>query len=505
MTLYANDYLEYYLTLVGWLVGNGIWEVLTDSGLFALPFMVIVLQEWFKGREKGPDGNSVLAASASIETRLWLATAVIMFAGIPFIHLDLGTLQFDQSRSEQCQVLQPIPQDTGWGRSFTTLNGQTALVPVWWFFVHSMSKAVTGAAVAAIPCGTDLRQMRMQVYNTRLHDPLLGQEVADFTNDCYGYSRAKLFMNRPTLSLEQTHDINWIGSRYFREQSGYYDTYHSRSPRSEWPYDPDRDMGLAQVANGGGYPTCNQWWNDGDKGLRSRLLAEVESSLIERFARWANFVSQEEVNDAIVRQIVSPSSQTMTQGRAYSDYGGQVGGSMFNDVSRVTGAVGLTVGTAAYFPAMDVMRQALPMVTAALKMALVICIPLVLMFSTYDLKATITVSVVQFAIIFVDFWFQLARWLDTTILDALYGWDSPHSNLNLLLGMNNTQADMLLNFVMGALFIILPTFWMTTLTWAGIRTATILQGLADGTNNPKQQGSNGASAIMGAAKSSLRK
>lgn len=496
MTLYTNDYLEYYLTLVGWLVSNGIWDVLLDSGMFALPLFAILLQEWLRARGEGADeGNKGLLASTRIESRLWLATAVIMFAGIPFIHLDLSTLRFDESRSEQCQYQVPAPVDTGWGRSFTSLNNQSAQVPVWWFFVHSVSKAITGAAVAAIPCGTDLRQMRMQVNNTRLHDPVLAQEVADFTNDCYGYARAKLFMNRPNLTDELTNDINWIGSTYFSNQMGYYDTYQSKTPRTEWPYDPIRDMGLAQVRNGGGYPTCSQWWRDSDRGLRSRLLNQVDSSLLEHFVRWASFMPKDEVNDAIIRQVVSPSSQKMTQGKVYTDYGGQAGGSLFNDMSRVTGTVGLTVGTLAYFPAMDVVRQALPMVLAALKMALVICIPLVLMFSTYDLKTTITVSVVQFAIIFVDFWLQIARWIDTTILDALYGASSPHSSLNPLMGMNNTQADMLLNYVMAALFIILPAFWMTTLALAGVKAGATLQGMSDGTNGAQQQGGKGKDAI----------
>ncbi|OLY75696.1 conjugal transfer protein TraG [Pseudomonas sp. ATCC PTA-122608] len=497
MTLYTNDYLEYYLTLVGWLISNGIWDVLMDSGMFALPIFAILLQEWLKARGEGADeGNKGLLASTRIESRLWMATAVIMFAGMPFIHLDLSTMQFDDSRSQQCQYQVPAPEDTGWGRSFTSLNNQSAQVPVWWFFVHSMSKAITGAAVAAIPCGSDLRQMRMQVNNTRLHDPVLAQEVADFTNDCYGYSRAKLFMNRPNLDDELTNDINWIGSRYFSGQPGYYDTYHSRTPRAEWPYDSTRDMGLAQVRNGGGYPTCNQWWADSNKGLRSRLLAQVDSSLLDRFIRWARFMPQEEVNDAIIRQVVSPSSQRMTQGKVYTDYGGQAGGSLFNDMSRVTGTVGLAAGTLAYFPAMDVVRQALPMVLAALKMALLICIPLVLMFSTYDLKATITVSVVQFAIIFVDFWLQLARWIDTTILDTLYGANSPHSSLNPLMGMNNTQADMLLNYVMAALFIVLPAFWMTSLAFAGVKAGSTLQGMSDGTNGAQQQGGKGKDTIQ---------
>lgn len=497
MTLYTNDYLEYYLTLVGWLVSNGIWDVLLDSGMFALPIFAIILQEWLKARGEGADeGNKGLLASTRIESRLWLATAVIMFAGMPFINLDLSTLKFDESRSEQCQYQVPAPADTGWGRSFTSLNNQSAQVPVWWFFVHSISKAVTGAAVAAIPCGTDLRQMRMQVNNTRLHDPVLAQEVADFTNDCYGYARAKLFMNRPTLTDELTNDINWIGSKYFSGQAGYYDTYQSKTPRTQWPYDSVRDMGLAQVKNGGGYPICNQWWADTDRGLRARLINQVESSLLERFIRWASFMSPDEVNDAVIRQVVSPSSQRMTQGKVYTDYGGQVGGSLFNDMSRVTGTAGLTVGTLAYFPAMDVVRQALPMVLAALKMALVICIPLVLMFSTYDLKATITVSVVQFAIIFVDFWLQIARWIDTTILDALYGASSPHSTLNPLMGMNNTQSDMLLNYVMATLFIVLPAFWITSLAYAGIKAGSTLKGMSDSTNGAQQQGSKGKDTVQ---------
>lgn len=33
MTLYTNDYLEYYLTLVGWIINNGIWDMISDSTL----------------------------------------------------------------------------------------------------------------------------------------------------------------------------------------------------------------------------------------------------------------------------------------------------------------------------------------------------------------------------------------------------------------------------------------------------------------------------------------
>ena len=104
----------------------------------------------------------------------------------------------------------------------------------------------------------------------------------------------------------------------------------------------------------------------------------------------------------------------------------------------------------------------------------------------------VTVSCVQFALFFVDFWFQLARWIDSTILDALYGWgfgaDRPHTNFDPLIGLNNAFGDMLLNFVMAMMFIVLPTFWVMALAWAGVRTGNIVQGLSTATSDAKGAG-----------------
>ena len=167
-----------------------------------------------------------------------------------------------------------------------------------------------------------------------------------------------------------------------------------------------------------------------------------------------------------------------------------------NIAARAAADLGMTVGSTAFFPAMDVVRQALPMVLSFLKMALTICIPLILVIGTYDLKALMTISCVQFALFFVDFWFQLARWIDSTILDALYGWNSPHSNFNVLMGLNNSFGDMLLNFVMATMFLVLPGFWVASLAWAGVRAGSILQSFNDSTKQAGDAGSKGSSLGM---------
>ncbi|ETS31959.1 TraG-like protein [Photorhabdus khanii NC19] len=51
--------------------------------------------------------------------------------------------------------------------------------------VHQLSKGLTQAAVASIPCQPDLRQLRFEVQHTRISNPALAAELEDFTHDCY--------------------------------------------------------------------------------------------------------------------------------------------------------------------------------------------------------------------------------------------------------------------------------------------------------------------------------
>ncbi|MGV5100277.1 conjugal transfer protein TraG N-terminal domain-containing protein, partial [Pseudomonas aeruginosa] len=203
-------------------------------------------------------------------------------------------------------------------------------------------------------------------------------------------------------------------------------------------------------------------------------------------AKWLN---QDEVTEAVIRQVISPSSQV--KGNVYTDYGGQVGGTVWNGLARAGGTLGVAMGSLAYFPAMDMVRQALPMVMSFLKMAMIICIPMVLVIGTYQLKVAMTMTVVFFAMMFVDFWFQLARYIDSTILDAFYGSGSPHLSFNPVMGLNTATQDAILNFVMGAMFVILPMLWITAVGWAGVQVGALLSDLSNGVKGVQQAGAQG--------------
>ena len=80
--------------------------------------------------------------------------------------------------------------------------------------------------------------------------------------------------------------------------------------------------------------------------------------------------------------------------------------------------------------------------------------------------------------VFLTFWRELARWLDSWLLDVLYSSDI-HSSWNLA-GIQNTQDDVIINLVMGSMFLVLPTFWLGAMKWAGVRVGVEVNGALAG-------------------------
>lgn len=492
----ANSYLEYVLTLLGWLINNGIWNTITATGLFALPLLIKLIAVWLKAREQGADeGNTGALTVAWMENVVYVAIIVIMFTCVPLLNVDITEMKFDVTRSKQCNISLAQPEDTGYKPLINEVSGKTAAVPVWWYLVHTLSKGLVNAATASLPCQPDLRQIRFEVQHTRLSDPVLAQELQDFVQECYAPSLARLKQHATSLSQTESDDIAWIGSSYFLSQPGYYDTDHARTPHSQWPYDEDRDAGLVDTGNGG-YPTCRQWWSDTDIGLKPQVLTLVNPSIWQALQKLS--YSQSEYEEAVLRSVVSERNMEVSQtGRVYPGFGGNIDTTMMNQLTRDGATAGQAMASLAAFPAFDSVRQALPMVQAILLMALVICIPVVTVFSAYSVKTVLTLTFAQFALMFLTFWWELARWLDGTLLDLLYDSDT-HSYWNMA-GLQNTQDDIIMMFVTGTMFIVLPAFWIGALSWAGIRLGGALENATHaGSNEAKNAGSKFGDAAFGA-------
>ncbi|OLU25516.1 hypothetical protein BVH03_17865 [Pseudomonas sp. PA15(2017)] len=465
----THSYLEYFLTLLGWILNNSIADIVMSTGVAILPFLAVIISNFLKARDQGADeGNKGVLALTWVETRVYTMIFISMFGLIPFVPIQLGVIQIDEGRSAQCGRSVVQPAETGWGQSFSSLNGQSARVPIWWYLVHTLSKGVTAASVASLPCGTELRQAQIAIDEMRLEDPYLRQEVGDFVRDCYASAKVILFDERPSLTQEQVVDVGWIGSNYFMTTPGYYDREYSRTPRASWPYDKTRDAGLP-ANKGGGFPTCRQWWSDSGVGLRDRLVNEVPATTWERVRNAITFSSQAESENALLRELVSPKRQRLSQGGIYNSYNSLDPSLGYGQATAAAATIGTGVSGMTFFPKMHAVREVIPVITAYVIMVAVIALPLVLVLSGYELKVFISVSIIIFALHFLHFWFELARWLDSRLLDALYNSGGPNSGEGFLDFGADSAGGMYVDFATSLMFLFVPAMWLGVLGWTGIK------------------------------------
>ncbi len=99
-----------------------------------------------------------------------------------------------------------------------------------------------------------------------------------------------------------------------------------------------------------------------------------------------NINTHRKTKEAVLRSLVSSRNMQVSQGGLVYNGFGENAGNHFSQaqlLSHVGGIIGAGLSSYTLFPAFDNVRQALPMVQSFLEMALVICIPVLLLFSAW--------------------------------------------------------------------------------------------------------------------------
>ncbi|MDH3000203.1 conjugal transfer protein TraG [Chelonobacter oris] len=501
MNFTVDSYLEYFLTLLGWIINNGIFGVMIQTGIFLIPLIVILIKTFLEVKKQGDDeGNKGELLMRWIGLTYFPVIGVIILMMAPVIPMTLDTISLNTEQSSRCGYTVPKqPQESGYASMTTELGGQNARVPVWWAFMHKLNKGMMHAFVSVIPCKPDLRQIRFEIQHEKINNPVVLNEVKQFVEQCYMPAQYRLKESQLALSAAQVRETNWLGGRLLVTNSELYPRYRAKQPMQLWPYNEARDQGLPNQGKGG-FPLCNQWWDDKDIGLKDRLLADLHQNFSTKVTDF--FKSTEYANEAVLRALLRPENITVSGGKVYPRYGGNLETSAPNVVTSVASAVGLTVGSLAAFPGFDALRQALPMVHAFALMTVIILMPVIILISGYSLKTIITLTIVNFALVMLTFWWELARWLDSWLLTALYQ-SSTHNSLNPHF-LANTRDDIIVNFVMGSLFIGLPALWIGAMSWAGTNLGTLAQQMRNNATGAQDAGKKGGDLAVSATRGTIK-
>ena len=525
----VSSYFEFVTVLFGWVVYDRLWAVLNDTGIVYLPFFAIVARNVMDSRRGGDDeGSAAIQSLKKSEVDVVVALVVLFLAAVPVTDVRLSEMRYVRPQLD-CAVagrigrgLEPAQVDgtatgTAWDAPLATLSGEVGRAPVWWAFVHVVSKAVVAAGTAAVPCTGDVVRLSMSLGSDTVENPRLLRELSDFTTDCHRPALARMHSASAGVAMAAfRREMAYPGVAYFLDNSGFYDVLYSRRDRPAFARDPARDAGLE-----GAHPTCREWWRDPANGLRARLLAEIEPATRDELIYHPGALlraahpgeSTAELEDRLLRrflahrsgQRIGVSSVSYEPGVAESyrfgagSYQSVAGGlvhataDVIDDVlSMGAAAVGMVVQGPGNLAAGVAMREGMPIFLALLLMVFVAVLPLLMVFSRYDVSALVTLTLVFFGLQFFYVLWGMAFWADNHLYEALTGAASAPA-ANPIQGLVSVWVQRLL-------YIAFPLAWLAGLGWVGVKAHTAMGAVSKLADSTARAAQAGGGAAVGAGK-----
>lgn len=466
----VSSYLEIYLTQFGWTMYNGLWDVLIDTGLAYLPFIGMFLRNIVLPiiSQEAKDASAVSLRRIEIDAVKMFAVLVI--AVQPYMTVSYNNLSYTKACDPGGNAVAGGNTGKTYDTTFTaaTLGGNNTLVPIWWYAVLAVTGGINDAAILAIPCTHNIRLMSFSIENARVKDPQLRRQVQLFFKDCYRHAMAMfLDHNQPYPNNLPKEDLNWLGSQFFL--NGTYQTARASATVPGFTYDPNRDLEYDPnvYIPVDGKPTCAQWWTGNGHvnniGLRAALADQIDAGALATFKQHvANKTGkpQEEVENIAIKTLIS---------REETAFNGLMNLNGYNEAGFASAAssAGATFGSVleamSFYPALYAMKAAAPIIQAVVLMLIYALMPFYFWFSSYEPGKIIFMSVVVLSVKFWTVLWAIANWLDNNLIEAIKpSW----YNLQLT---NNLLVEMIIDFVIGGLFVVVPLFWSGVLTWAGFK------------------------------------
>ena len=332
----VNGPLEIYGTVIGIKLFDAMFNILASCGAVHLSLVFMFFINITKPYENEiENGASTSLRRVRIHFMLWVFTVMLFVA--PTHSVDISAITYKPMCTPS--ALLSRLDDTGttyddtFKEDFAHLNYQEIKIPIMMSLMLTGMSGFTNAAIASLPCKTDVQALKGTIDTTRL-TPQLQQQVGRFNAECFAPAKAKFTQSPPDKSRYENmlnnyggqSDLSWMGSHVF--QSLYYDNLYPSSPVSGFPAGQfpgqyqsfNSKSGVPQDA--WGYPTCNEWWNDSSYGIKQQLVDLVGKhsptnphlgnlSFLERMQAWVaktkqftHLGSQVTAEDVIARDLL---------------------------------------------------------------------------------------------------------------------------------------------------------------------------------------------------------
>lgn len=486
MSIGVQSYSELFNTLIAWDQYNNLWGLLNETGLITIPFIVLLTSHIIQAA-KSDQGIATLAGVGTQRLLFELTglCLIMVLAGVPWMKLDSHVLNFTPLCSDTPgKVYYPGNTDTTFDTVYAGKLPSQALVPPVWYASMSLSEGLTRGLKAAMPCyKNNYRQIQTELDTDKISDPLLKKEVGSFIGACYS-SAVKKYLGTQNINLPTPlkSEVNSLGSSYFLNTHGYYDSLTSFDIIPNIPVDPMLKQN-----------TCKAWWNTPIHGLHDRLKKEISPGFADYIKSFGN---KEEATNKAIDTLVKNSVASP----GLPDGMNSLTGALWEGKNYTSRYVGSTLGIAynrfTFYPKMAVIIQSLPILQSYVLLAIYILLPIIMLITRFNLKTILVLCATIMSIIFWSFWWNLAEVVDRALIDAFF----PLSEI----GIDGGPQQMLVDMVATLMYIVLPILSTGLLSFAGIPAAGLVSGatgfIASNIGSAGEKAFGAASMVASAAK-----
>ena len=492
----VDSYLELFTTMYGWAFAGIFRDILVDTGIVFLPFIITIVSVWLEAHQmarfQGAD-----AAWMVRKMEVEFISAIFVFA-MCFSPLGVTSLaNVNLYHTPPATPLDPTPTTATGVASDSTFDTAFAGVPTslsippWWFTVMSLSSGFNEAVRGGVSGGlSDLRAVEELARTATVRDPSTRAEIQRFYNECYIPARSRYLRDGPTAATAAavaTHgdaDPDWMGSHAFLDEGDLYPSLYAEAGVPGFALDltgADRDLAGNTVLPAWGRPSCSDWWTDATSGLRARMAALPGPATLTRLptavANLFTTLTAASREDALARLALERSQPSALQ---IDKVVGADGGFMqraMQIVPDIIGAGGMLSkafeAQASRFPIIQFATMAQPLILMAIYMFL----PLILVFGRYSLQVMFMGALAIFTVKSWAAMWYIARWLDEHLMVAMY--PDAATLLHTILLEPDAGAALkrtTLNTLLVGLYIGLPFIWSGMMGWIGMR---VMNGIAD--------------------------
>ncbi len=482
----VQGYLSLYTILLGWQEYDALWRIMASLGFLALPFAFIAYSAFINPFLSMGAKNAGIIGTRRFIYQILAALLVLLFAGVPTVNLNPQVLHFKPTCSKSEETATP-------GHTGTTYDNllpipQDIKVPLLWYVVLAVSNGVTDQAEDTISCpAVNLRSLQSALNLTTIQSPTLKSEVKRYYKECYLPAYQKYVYENDTEQqqgeikrAQETYgqdDVSWIGSEIFQTVSGFYNVLYAASPVKGFPYNADTPADQIQGQVGAkkwGAPSCLNWWQNQNHGLRTRLYNQIKSEPKKALAELETSGDKQLVQDAAIRAMIEKST----------------GGSFFNSgyiteesyrhgmnhfFGKWRGTLQSDTIALEEYPKIHIILNALPVIQSILLSAVIMLLAVALPMSGYSLGFCIIATIYLFSITFCSFLWHWVTWIDQFLLHALYGagegslHDSAFKIIKNMAESAVNPEKNLVDMTIAIFYIFIPFIWLLVAGWAGIK------------------------------------